>query len=352
MDPAHRPPLAGCALALLAAWTATGSLGAQVQQARYPLLTDLLDVTASYGPVSLLGNPTPPAPPANGVCVNGIYHFNPGGQDVRTPSILTLTATDFQIEVEFSLAALPSFQAPVLIAGSFYRWIGIYVQPTGTVGLKYNNSNFTWSSTTLTSGTWYSAVIKYESGSVELFLNGSLIHQASLGALNTGGNLNFTTNDFSSAQNHDGCIRNLVISNDATLGQGAIATAMSYGNGCDGLVLGANGVPSLGNVAFQLAVSNVPAVPPMVFAAFGSSVVNPGANLNAVGMAGCFGYTSLNLGLFGPSAVVGGLGNFPLPIPATPSLQGAVLAAQGVSFSQATTLGLAASNGLQLTIGL
>ncbi|MEO6596421.1 MAG: LamG-like jellyroll fold domain-containing protein [Planctomycetota bacterium] len=330
----------------------TSALTAQIPQAIYPLLADLFDATSMYGPVTLTGNPTPPAPPANGVCVNGIYSLSPGGQDVRTPAIATLTTTDFQIEVEFSIAALPAFRAPVLMAGNGWRWIGIYVQANGTVGLKYNNSLFTWSTTTLTTGTWYAAVIKYDSGNVELFINGVLIHQATLGTLTDGNNKNFTTNDFSNGSSHNGCIRNLVISNDATLGLGAIASANSYGTGCDGLVMDANGDPSLGNLGFELEVSNVPAGPPLVFAAFGSAVVNPGIDLTVIGMAGCFSYTSFDLGLYGPAAVIGGIGTFPLPIPSTASLQGTVLAAQGVSFSATTTLGLASSNGLQLTIGL
>src|SRR5690606_6620911 len=73
-------------VALLATLALTAPLSAQTVQAHYPLLTDLLDATGSYGPVLLSGNPTPPGMPANGVCVNGIYSYNSGGQDVRTPT--------------------------------------------------------------------------------------------------------------------------------------------------------------------------------------------------------------------------------------------------------------------------
>lgn len=337
--------------ALLAAFVPIASASAQlVPQAIYPLLTDLLDTTNTYGPVSLTGNPTPPNPPANGVCVNGIYRLSPNGQDVRTPLMPSLNMTDFQFSVEFSITAFPaSFGAPVLMGGNSYRWLGIYVQPNGTIGLKHNNSNLAWSTTTVGTGTWYSSTVKYENGTVELYVNGVMVLQQAIGVLNTSTNLNFTTNDFSNGRSHYGCIRNLVVANDTTLG--ISAGAFPYGEGCDGLALGANGAPTLGNATFQLAVANVPATaPPLAFVGFGTQIVAPGADLTAIGMPGCFGYTNLDLGLFGPAVVTAGTGLFPLPIPASPSLTGTLLSVQGLSFSTTTALGLASSNGLSLVL--
>lgn len=338
---------AAVSAALLSALVLALPAASQTQpQAIYLLQTDLLDATSTYGPVSLLGTP-PPAPPANGVCVNGTYLFS-NGQDVRTPVIGSFDATDFQLDFEFSLAALPTFNSPVLMGGMGWRWIGLYVQPSGIVGLKYNNSLFTWSQTTLTVGPWYAATIKFEGGVVELFINGAMVHTATIGTLNTNNNFNFTTNDFSNGTSHNGCIRNLIIANDTTLGP--IAVALPFGTGCDGLTLTANGAPTLGNAAFELLVGNVPPLVPLAFVAFGSSAVDPGTDLTGIGMAGCFGYTSLDLGLFGPTPVVGTTANFPLPIPNDPSLTGASIAAQGVSFSSLTALGLAASNGMRLVL--
>ncbi len=339
------------AAALLAAVLPIAAANAQlVVQANYPLLTDLLDATNTYGPVALTGNPTPPSPPANGVCVNGIYSFSPGGQDVRTPLMPTLNMNDFQFSVEFSIAAFPAtFGAPVLMGGNSYRWLGVYVQPNGTIGLKHNNGNLAWSTTTVSTGSWYSATVKYENGTVELYLNGLLVLQQSIGVLNTSTNLNFTTNDFSNARNHNGCIRNLMVANDTTLGSSA--GAFPYGSGCDGLALGANGVPTIGNAAFELVVSNVPAsAPPLAFLGFGTLVVNPGVDLAVIGMPGCFAHTNLDLGLFGPAVVTAGVATFPLAIPPSPSLTGTVLSAQGLSFSTLTALGLASSNGISLVL--
>lgn len=224
-------PCAGIA-ALLTAIMTTGSLAAQLQtQAFYPLLTDLLDATTTYGPVSLVGNGGPaPAQPNNGVCVNGIYAGSTaGGQDVLTPAIASLNTNDFQIDVDFNITALPPANRPVLMASKWYRFLGIYLQANGTVGIKHNNNNLAWSSTVLTTSTWYSASLQYDNGLAALSINGTMVLVMPVGPLNTGGYRDFTTNDWSTGTNFNGCIRNLRISNDATINA---AQWSSYGTGC------------------------------------------------------------------------------------------------------------------------
>jgi hypothetical protein len=134
------------------------------------------------------------------------------------------------------------------------------------------------------------------------------------------------------------------------VGGGGGAAASPYGTGCDGLVLGATGVPQLGNAGFALVLSNVPAVSPIGLFAFGSLAVNPGVDLTVLGMPGCFAYTNLDIGLLTGSPVAAGTSTFALPIPNNPALSGAQLASQGASLSVATPLGLATSNGLALLI--
>jgi hypothetical protein len=129
------------------------------------------------------------------------------------------------------------------------------------------------------------------------------------------------------------------------------ASATPFGTGCDGLVLATNGLPQLGNATFALLLNNVPAVSPVGLFAFGSTVVNPGVDLTVVGMPGCFGYSSLDIGLFTGGLVASGTSSFPLPIPVVPALVGTALATQGLSFSLQTPLGLAASNGNALLLG-
>jgi hypothetical protein len=129
------------------------------------------------------------------------------------------------------------------------------------------------------------------------------------------------------------------------------ASASSYGSGCGGLSLGAAGLPQLGNSTFALLVANVPAVSPIAFVAFGSAQILPGIDLAGIGMAGCFGLTTFDLGLYTGGPVASGVSTTPLPIPNVGALSGATLAVQGASFSLATALGLASSNGVWLVLG-
>ncbi len=132
---------------------------------------------------------------------------------------------------------------------------------------------------------------------------------------------------------------------------GVLAGTTTLGVGCDGLTLSANSAPALGNSGFELVVGNVPAVSPFAFVGFGTLTISQGTNLAAVGMAGCFGYTNLDLGLYPTGALSGGSGSFGLAIPAVPALIGGSLSSQGVSLSTTTALGIAVSNGLSLQFG-
>lgn len=129
------------------------------------------------------------------------------------------------------------------------------------------------------------------------------------------------------------------------------ASSSNYGTGCGGMAMTGFGRPSLGNANFKLNISGVPAASPIAFVGFGSAVVNPGLPLASIGMAGCNGYTNLDLGLFGSGPVAAGASTFTLAIPATPALVGTVLSAQAVGLSASTSLGLVASNGSQINIG-
>ncbi|MBM3960962.1 MAG: hypothetical protein FJ306_03550 [Planctomycetes bacterium] len=132
---------------------------------------------------------------------------------------------------------------------------------------------------------------------------------------------------------------------------GPLASATAYGVGCEGLTLGNTGVPMLGSSAFSLDVGNVPVFAPLAFVAFGSLPINPGVDLSGIGMPGCFSYTTFDLNLYQTGPVVNQIGSFVLPIPANTALAGSTLAAQGVSLSIVTSLGLNASNGLTFTVG-
>ena len=230
MPRSRRSPLTMTLCSALIAAVSTAALGAQKLVAEYELLSDLRDSTAKHANAALQGNPTPPKAPKNGVCLNGVYRFASGGQDIQFPNMSTLDATDFQIDVEFKINQLPSFQAPVLMGGRGWRWIGIYVSSNGTVGIKFNNSNHVWSKTRLVTGKWYSAVLMYEKSKARLLIDGLAVYNGTLATLNTGGNKDFVTNDYSVGRAHNGCIRRLRIWNDANFSGGQFVVAGSRCN--------------------------------------------------------------------------------------------------------------------------
>jgi hypothetical protein len=344
------PAFATATIALLTAFP----LAAQAQvQAFYPLLIDLLDATNNYGPVMLTGTP-PPAPPNNGVCHNGIYFYNAGGEDIRTPLIPTLNTTDFEIDVDFNITAMPSFQAPVIMGGHLWRWLGIYLQSNGTVGIKHNNSNLLWSQTVLSTGLWYSASLKYENGVVALIINGNVVLHATIGPLSDGNNKNVTTNDYSNGLAFNGCIRSLLIVNDTSL----LATATPFGTGCSGSAgvpaLGATNTPQIGTT-FTLSASSLPPAASLAFLSIGASRTNSllgplPLSLQPFGLgAGCNLLVSADaLLLF---SVAAGSGTSNIGVPANNGLLGFALYFQAASIDPAATGGIAVSNGVAISVG-
>jgi Concanavalin A-like lectin/glucanases superfamily len=320
------PALASGIAALLLGLSAT-PLAAQTLLADYPLLTDLKDTTANYGPITLTGNPTPPAPPKNGVCHNGIYRTQPNGQEIATPNITKLDFTDFQVDVEFRLAALPtsSYGAPVIQGGHSYRWLGIYIGSTGLVGIKHNNSNRSWSTTTLKVGQWYSAVLQFEKGTVQLYIDGVLVYKnTKVGPLNTGNDPNFRTNDWSASRPHNGCIRHLRIYNDANLTGGQFTVA---GSRCNNVkISGATPWPQA-QKTYRIDMSGGGAgLPALLF--LGVRHPKP-IDLTPVGAPGCTWFVSPIIG-FGTVASKSGTAFMVLPIP---NLIGARAWWQWISFN-------------------
>lgn len=128
------------------------------------------------------------------------------------------------------------------------------------------------------------------------------------------------------------------------------ATAVPYGTGCDGLVLGTTGVPSIGNLGFELVASNVSVVSPVAFFLIGTVVVPPpGIDLGSIDMVGCALYHNNDIGIYGQAPSISGTATFPLPIPNDLTFLGFTVSSQGLAFSLATGLNLVTSNAVLLT---
>lgn len=122
--------------------------------------------------------------------------------------------------------------------------------------------------------------------------------------------------------------------------------------GVPGLSLTGNGLPLVGNAGFGYTIANVPNLVPLGVLFFGALPL-PGVDLTAVGMAGCRGYTTADLvSATFPVNAATGVGTIGLGIPNSAALVGASLTSQAVAFSSATSLGLIASNGNEIAIGM
>lgn len=196
---------------------------AQRIEADYPFLNDLLDSTAQNTATFLEGNPGLPDMPANGIplCSNGIYIIEPDGQNIQTPYLSDFNINRFQVLIDFNITQLPAINAPrprmpVVMGGKFARWLGIYLDSSGVIGVKFNNdvNNYIWSSENFNAieGVWYQAELNYNNGLVSLYVDQALMLTAEVGTLVTfNDDHNFTITDFSEGNPFYGCIRNLTI---------------------------------------------------------------------------------------------------------------------------------------------
>lgn len=177
--------------------------------ANYGLTSNLVDATGNNTNATMSGTATGPS--ASGVCLDGVY----GSTNVQTPTISLLTANNFQVEVDFTLN---SFGHSILVGGGGYRWIGISVNAGGYLQVFWNNSNYATTTTLLSLSTTYSAKLVFANGVLWLYLNDVLVYQNSSlpSPLNHNNEFYFLTTNYSNGLVIDGCIQNLIVSNNTT----------------------------------------------------------------------------------------------------------------------------------------
>jgi len=182
--------------------------------AAYTLLGTLIDATGNYHPMQLLGNPAPPGPPSavDGLHLSGDYFYNPNGQDAFTDYLRTLDTTSFGMRLEFRTSD-PTRLQPVLMGGYSYRFLGIYLDSVGDLGIKYNNSNFAFSSQQVSSDAWHAADLRYRNGTFELYLDDRQVLAGAVGPLNASFDRTFAFNDYSFGLAFGGDVRNVAIYN-------------------------------------------------------------------------------------------------------------------------------------------
>jgi hypothetical protein len=291
---------------------------------------------------------------ANGATANSVVVFDTAGNHLQTFSVATFADSPFSVL---------EFQGNLLVAGSSNNQdVHRFTFAGASLGTFHNSASISFAHQTARASdgnVWCAGFTTGGLSKIDAATGNILQTITAPGARGVyelqNGNLLWTNGTGALVYDFTTQVSTVVLAgscyhlNDLT--PGTLASATPFGTGCDGLQLTTVGLPTLGNANFALLTNNVPLISPIGLVAFGSSALNPGIPLDGVGMVGCFSYTNLDIGLFGGGPAIAGVSAFALPIPASQALAGASLAAQGVTFSLATTLGFASSDGLALVLG-
>jgi len=140
---------------------------------------------------------------------NGIYSGT-SASTIRTPYLSSFNFNSFRISVDFKINSLPTYRKPIIVGGSSYRWIGINVEPNGSISMLWNNSNIKNSSTTIPLGTYNTAMIQYNGICAELYLNGVLACTQSFSLVN-GSDSNIQNTNYSNGTTFQGYLKNLIV---------------------------------------------------------------------------------------------------------------------------------------------
>ena len=199
-----------CVLSLVAFFAFDSK--SQTPIAYYPLTTNSTDVTGNFG---ALVYGTAATQPPTGACSNGT-----SSSMISTPSLASLfNKANFAVSTTFtanSYAANSGQPRPIFVIDNLYRAFGVIVGNTGLIGVLYNNSNYVFSTTTLTLGQSYTMLVKYVTPFVELTLNDNLILSSNVGTIqfspqSQSSNYALYTYNGGNGQAANGCISNLRI---------------------------------------------------------------------------------------------------------------------------------------------
>ncbi|MDP4183289.1 MAG: LamG-like jellyroll fold domain-containing protein [Bacillota bacterium] len=142
---------------------------------------------------------------------NGIYPYsNTSGSTIQTPYFPSFNFNNFRITFDFKITSIPTYKRPIIIGGSSYRWIGVNVEPNGTISLLWNNSNTTYSATTIPIGVFNTVDLQYNGSVAKLYLNGILACTQNFKPIN-GQDANFQNVNYSNGTAFLGYLRNLIV---------------------------------------------------------------------------------------------------------------------------------------------
>ncbi len=171
--------------------------------ANYPLTSNGVDITGNNDTINRIN-----APFQNG----GIYcNGDLPSMVMRTPQINGFSFTSFSISFDFNADEYST--RPVIMCGSSYRWLGLYLDTNGTIKLKYNNDNFETSSVPYTPHNWHSAYLNYDGVTVKLYLDGVEAISKAVTFVYVATDTEIGAVDYGTARGFKGLIKNLKITN-------------------------------------------------------------------------------------------------------------------------------------------
>jgi len=176
--------------------------------AKYTLNNTAVDSTGKNPNITLRNAPYQSD---GSVYSNGIYDYSsPNASLIKTPNLSSLNFNKFSISFDFKINSYPSYRMPIIVGGALYRWLGVNVEPNGTISMLWNNSNIKSSSTTIPLGKFNTVVIQYNGSVAELYINGTLACSQSF-TINHGGYRDISNMNYSNATAFQGYLRNLTI---------------------------------------------------------------------------------------------------------------------------------------------
>jgi len=158
----------------------------------------------------------------NTLWLNGIYTYDFGGYNARTPNMSGLDYSRFSIELKFAVhpSRTVSSYFPIIVGGMSYRWFSVYLTSDNELAFSLNNQSLTVvSDSVITLNQWYSLIARLDlnARTMKLYLDGSLVQNYAVApdfelqviANNVQSEKHFTFTNFSNATAFHGWVDEL-----------------------------------------------------------------------------------------------------------------------------------------------
>jgi hypothetical protein len=175
----------------------------------WPLESGPEDITGQMLPMKLENVPF-----QNG----GVYCSGHVSSWVETPAFPQSLFQGFTVSIQFMVEDIPvtaHAMTPVLVGGTYYRWVGFELANNGTVSLLYNNSGSVHTAIGYTANVWHEATMSYDAASSmrRIYLNGAFVaeYQGDLIHGDTESDWSFLNQNRGNGSSFKGHLRNLKI---------------------------------------------------------------------------------------------------------------------------------------------